>query len=69
MSKSHEVENNLVNCCLMLRLAADVCSSDPCQNGGTCTSPSYAPNIYWCICPNGYIGPTCAGTYCTVLKK
>ena len=34
----------------------DLCSSNPCVNGGTCNS---AANGYWCDCPVGYTGTSC----------
>eukprot|EP00057_Strongylocentrotus_purpuratus_P028873 XP_011683347.1 PREDICTED: uncharacterized protein LOC105447229 [Strongylocentrotus purpuratus] len=33
------------------------CSSDPCHNGGNCSSSG-------CTCPSGYIGSTCNGVDC-----
>ncbi|XP_066271840.1 uncharacterized protein [Branchiostoma lanceolatum] len=33
------------------------CSSDECQNGGTCTMESYGDA--WCACPDGFSGPVC----------
>ncbi|XP_041824165.1 cubilin [Melanotaenia boesemani] len=32
------------------------CSSNPCQNGGTCLN---LLNSYHCLCPNSWSGPTC----------
>ncbi|XP_018518177.1 cubilin [Lates calcarifer] len=33
------------------------CSSNPCQNGGTCLN---LLNSYHCLCPNNWAGPNCA---------
>ncbi|XP_071062991.1 LOW QUALITY PROTEIN: cubilin [Pseudochaenichthys georgianus] len=33
------------------------CSSNPCQNGGTCLN---LLNAYHCVCPNNWAGPNCA---------
>ncbi|XP_056290732.1 cubilin [Pseudoliparis swirei] len=33
------------------------CSSNPCQNGGTCLN---LLNSYHCLCPGNWAGPTCA---------
>ncbi|XP_074549445.1 cubilin [Halichoeres trimaculatus] len=33
------------------------CSSNPCQNGGTCLN---LLNSYHCVCPNNWAGPNCA---------
>ena len=36
-----------------------VCSSDPCQNGGTCHELSYGR--FRCDCADGILGSTCEG--------
>ena len=36
---------------------ASVCSSNTCENGGTCRQ--VAPTMAECLCPNGFAGPTC----------
>lgn len=33
------------------------CSSSPCKNGGTCSE--FGQNLFHCICPEGFTGPTC----------
>ena len=47
-----------VNLILKLLTFVDVdeCSSNPCQNGGSCTD---AVNSYSCSCVAGYTGTTC----------
>ena len=37
----------------------DECTSDPCQNAGTCVDDV---NVYWCVCDSGFTGYTCQGT-------
>ena len=44
----------------------DNCDSQPCQNGGTCTS---LPAGYNCSCPHGYEGTQCERGRCLVLTK
>ena len=34
------------------------CSSNPCQNGGTCRDIPVAP-LYYCLCPLSYSGVNC----------
>ena len=41
----------------MLISDIDDCSSDPCQNGGTCTD---GVNSYTCACVDGYGGKDCS---------
>ena len=36
-----------------------VCSSEPCQNGGTCHKLSYGR--FRCDCAEGFVGPKCEG--------
>jgi len=36
------------------------CSSNPCQNGGTCGASA---NSYTCTCPSGYDGANCQNSY------
>ena len=43
----------------------DECSSDPCQNGGTCTDDI---NSYSCACVAGYTGEDCAIGMCYVTQ-
>uniref|UniRef100_A0A8C5L610 Protein crumbs homolog 2 n=1 Tax=Jaculus jaculus TaxID=51337 RepID=A0A8C5L610_JACJA len=38
-------------------VSEDVCSSDPCFNGGTCL---VTWNDFHCTCPDNFTGPTCA---------
>ncbi|CAM9270170.1 unnamed protein product, partial [Lampetra planeri] len=42
---------------LQLIIQTVACSSNPCQNGGTCLS---LLNSYHCVCPNNWAGPNCA---------
>ena len=35
----------------------DECSSHPCQNGGTCSTPDF--NMFSCQCAPGYTGTNC----------
>ena len=42
--------------CFTLLLDTDECSSNPCQNGGTCTD---GVNEYTCSCVAGYEGTSC----------
>lgn len=42
-----------VNCTTIV----DLCSSNPCTNGGTCSQP--APGQFSCSCPAGYTGTRC----------
>uniref|UniRef100_A0A803V450 EGF-like domain-containing protein n=1 Tax=Ficedula albicollis TaxID=59894 RepID=A0A803V450_FICAL len=39
--------------------AADVCDSNPCQNGGICLS-GLNDNFYSCECPQGFTDPNCS---------
>ena len=39
-----------------LCLEPNECSSSPCRNGGTCLD---GYNVYYCNCPDGYIGYNC----------
>lgn len=41
---------------LMLRLSADNCTSNPCQNGGSCT-PTFGG--YFCKCSDAWTGINC----------
>ena len=43
----------------------DECSSDPCQNGGTCTDDV---NSYSCACVAGYTGEDCEISMCYVTQ-
>ncbi len=36
-----------------------VCTTNPCQNSGTCTVNSATNPYYQCTCANGYSGSTC----------
>ncbi|XP_076027535.1 cubilin [Genypterus blacodes] len=38
-------------------IQGDSCSSNPCQNGGTCLK---LQNSFYCLCPHNWAGPTCA---------
>ncbi len=38
--------------------ALDPCSTDPCQNGGTCNDDNSGG--FTCSCPSGYTGDTCS---------
>jgi Notch-like protein len=38
-------------------VGAKPCSSNPCQNGGTCYSDSV---VFVCACPPNWTGPTCS---------
>ena len=40
----------------MIFLDIGECSSDPCQNGGTCIDDI---NVFTCICVSGYTGDLC----------
>ena len=43
----------------------DECSSNPCENGGTCTD---AVNMYTCSCPAGFNGSNCeTGKFSVIL--
>jgi len=41
---------------VLLLLDINECSSDPCQNGGTCNDDV---NGYTCVCADGYTGTHC----------
>lgn len=38
---------------------ANLCSSSPCENGGTCSAMANGSR-FKCACPIGFMGPTCA---------
>nr|XP_023417709.1 cubilin [Cavia porcellus] len=42
---------------LQQKVAKDVCSSNPCQNGGTCLN---LVDSFFCICPSHWEGPLCS---------
>lgn len=50
----HRLENDINQ--LLLRLNADNCSSNPCQNGGVCFSTFGG---YVCRCPDTWTGDSC----------
>jgi hypothetical protein len=43
-------------CMALIIAAADFCSPNPCQNGGTCTNGA---GTYACACPSGWTGTNC----------
>ena len=46
----------MMHCALSLQVNVDECSSDPCQNDGTCED---AVDGYICHCPPGFRGQDC----------
>ena len=40
----------------------DECSSSPCENGGTCSTPQL--NMFSCKCAAGYTGTNCESGKC-----
>ena len=47
-----------------LLIDIDVCSSRPCQNGGTCTDEE---NGYSCTCTPGWTGPNCQSSKAVIM--
>ena len=43
--------------CLFCFTDFDECTSNPCQNGGTCSTPDF--NSYACQCAPGFEGDNC----------
>ena len=53
---------NISDLAIPLDVDADECSSRPCQNGGTCSTPAF--DMYKCACLTGYTGTNCeTGNY------
>jgi len=50
------IGNNLTDLCVPVVADIDDCSSNPCQNGGSCTD---AVNGYTCSCVVPYTGTNC----------
>ena len=44
---------------------ADECSSRPCQNGATCSTPEL--DMYQCACLTGYTGTNCETGSCGLI--
>jgi len=51
----------------MILTGTDPCSSQPCQNGGTCQALN--SNNFQCICPPGYSGFDCSIRKFNIDKK
>ncbi|XP_066440814.1 cubilin [Eleutherodactylus coqui] len=54
-TKLTAIENRVQE--LQEKVTRKACSSDPCQNAGTCLS---LLDSFFCLCPNTWKGPTCA---------
>uniref|UniRef100_A0A3Q2TAZ9 Cubilin n=1 Tax=Fundulus heteroclitus TaxID=8078 RepID=A0A3Q2TAZ9_FUNHE len=52
-----EITNNLNQLNTKVTVQRVFCSSNPCQNGGTCLN---LLNSYHCLCPSNWAGPNCA---------
>ena len=48
---------NISDLAIPLVVDADECSSRPCQNGATCSTPEF--DMYKCACLTGYTGTNC----------
>uniref|UniRef100_A0A3B5AXX3 Cubilin n=1 Tax=Stegastes partitus TaxID=144197 RepID=A0A3B5AXX3_9TELE len=51
----HKLVRHLQTVCVTVQTKS--CSSNPCQNGGTCLN---LLNSYHCVCPTNWAGPDCA---------
>ena len=62
MMQEDELKFSVMNCQFSISLIyyllidIDLCSPNPCHNGGTCTDKG---NDFSCDCPGGYNGDTC----------
>ncbi|XP_056020661.1 uncharacterized protein LOC125649402 [Ostrea edulis] len=50
----------------IVRNFKDDCNTNPCSNGGLCTTSINSTLTFSCLCPHGYSGKTCAEGACPV---
>ncbi len=48
-----------VDKCTMMTVVPDSCNSNPCQNGGVCSTPFEGDHAFLCKCSTNYVGTCC----------